>query len=201
MARTWKDEPLHVKLKRNMERGLIDHDHSRLHMAESERWRRARDLSLTFYKWASREIYAHEQYLIALGDAVRYTKTEIPGQRSVRFHGQGPSFSVEYTEKTVKFQVERRWLTPRNDLCTTPEAYDSRSHCDERNGLRANCTPIWTRDLPSYGSRVHNRISRAATRDALTAARRLANAGELDDYYDDPAAELLYGKKTWDPWD
>lgn len=206
MSRTWKDRPLHVRLRENLQKGLIDHDH----IERGERSRTARypdrQLSVAFYKRDAGAIEEYRAYLDSLGDQLTYELEEKAGSYSYDWAevARGNPSPGTWTPKTVEFKVYRVYTYPAREiicLAEEPERYDPHTQADRVTGLLPSCSPEFPDDMwrRSRG-KIRNQPERAAVRAHLKTARDLANSGELDEDYSDTVYEEPFGPKIW-RWD
>lgn len=200
MSRTFKDKPYHVRLRENMEKGLIDHDHRPAEARTRVARYADRALSRTFFKRDTKAIAEYRAFLDGL-DAITYEVVEREGTYTYdRDALRQGVYTLVSSPKTIELQVYRVITYEAQDLCTDAEHYDPRTQTDTRNGKRARCTPTWTRDLGRWDRGTKNAPTRAAVRAALAKAQGLANSGHLDEAYSDPTYEERFGKKLW-TWD
>lgn len=199
MSRTYKDKPHRVRLRENMERGLIDHDHRETPAREGLSWLPDRNLTVTYYKWAQKEIHEYRLYLNSL-EAIEYEEVESEGafirNPLTRTEAGDYYFEPGHREpKTIRFEVRHAYTYPGRDGRCAADEYD-----ELIPSWKQTCTPRWTRDLNRRRRGGKNRYSRAQVRAALDVTRGLANADHLDPAYSDPVLEEPYGPKVW-TWD
>lgn len=206
MSRTWKDRPIHVRKREAMEAGHIFHDHVNLGRPDRSGityWRR-HELSVTFYKWATKEINAHRELLEkkkAAGEIADFTEESTAGYRILT--AADGSFGYKTFLATVSFTVYHAYTIRGQEYCTDAEHYDPREDVDTRNGIRAVCTPDWNAVFRPNGRRAltRKRNERSEVRAALRKALTEIDMSDLEDEgYSDPTYELDYGRKIW-YWD
>lgn len=208
MSRTYKDVPQRVIEARNLQAGRIVHDHTAPRSHDRISYWPDRELSVTFYKRAQKEIGEYRRYLDSLGDEIEYTVEEHAGSYSMaRYGGDGYYEPPVYSEKTVAFVVRRRVRYHETAYCTDAAHYDAQTNTDTRDGGRVKCYAEYENPArPGYRRYRctccdgRTRPKRATVKQRLSQLAREANGYGLDEDLSDVLLEEPNGPKNWGAW-